>query len=131
MSAPGKTGVTTAKEFRGYQTREVRKVGYLITSIGMVSQRWYDGLPSDIQQAVVEEARAVHPELLEWTRNFYSEAARVWKEQSKDGWIDLMGEQRAAFRRRMEGVDEKVAQQGSAVREWLALLRAKSKQHAK
>lgn len=104
---------------------------YLITSIGMVSQKWYDGLPADLQQAVVEEGRAVHPELLDWTRNFHIEAAKVWKDQTKDGWIDLTPDQRAAFRKQMEGVDEKVGQQVAGVKEWLDLLRAKSKQHVR
>ncbi len=104
---------------------------YLITSIGVVSKKWYDGLPPDLQEAVVEEARAVHPELLPWTKNFYNEAATIWKEKTKDGWIELTADQRAAFRQRMEGVDEKVAAQVAGLKEWLGLLRAKSKQHAK
>lgn len=104
---------------------------YIITSIMTVSKKWYDGLPPDIQKAVVEEGTAVHPELLPWTKNFYDEAAKVWKEKTKDGWIELTAEQRAAFHKRMEGVDEKVAAQVAGVKEWLDLLRAKSKQHAK
>ncbi len=102
---------------------------YLITSIGVVSQKWYDGLPPDLQEAVLEEARAVHPELLPWTKNFYNEAATIWKEKTKDGWIELTADQRAAFRQRMAGVDEKVAGQVAGLKEWVDLLRAKSKQH--
>ncbi len=104
---------------------------YIITSIGYVSKKWYDGLPPDFQKAVVEEGRADHIALLDWTKNFYNEAVQVWKEKTKDGWIELTAEQRAAFRQRMEGVDEKVAQQVPGLKEWLDLLRAKSKQYAK
>ena len=104
---------------------------YIITSIGTVSKRWYDGLPPDLQQAVVEEGRAVHAELLDFTKNFYTEGVKTWKEKSKEGWIELTADQRAAFRRGMEGVDERVAPQVAGLKEWLDLLRAKSKQHAR
>jgi len=104
---------------------------YVITSIMTVSKKWFDTLPADLQKAVVEEGAAVQPELLPWTKNFYEEAVKVWKDKTKEGWIELTPEQRAAFRQRMEGVDEKVAAQVPGVKEWLDLLRAKSKQHVR
>ncbi len=104
---------------------------YIITSIAVISKKWHDGLPPDLQRVALEEGRAVHAELLDWTKNFYNEAAKTWKEKTKDGWIELTADQRAAFRQRMEGVDEKVAQQVAGLKEWLDLLRAKSKQYAK
>ncbi len=104
---------------------------YIITSILTVSKKWYDTLPADMQKAVDEEGRGVHAELLPWTKNFYEEGVKIWKDKTKEGWIELTAEQRAAFRARMEGVDEKVAAQVAGVKEWLDLLRAKSKQHTK
>jgi len=104
---------------------------YIITSILTISKKWYDTLPADLQKAVVEEGPAVHAELLPWTKNFYEEGVKLWKDKTKEGWIELTAEQRAAFRARMQGVDEKVAAQVPGVKEWLDLLRAKSKQHAK
>ena len=104
---------------------------YLITSLGFVSKKWYDGLSPELQRVVVEEGRAVHAELLDWTKNFYNEGVKTWKEKTKDGWIELTAEQRAAFHQRLQGVDEKVAAQIPGVKEWLDLLRAKSKQHLK
>lgn len=105
---------------------------YIITSIGTISKKWYDGLPADLKKIVDEEARAVHAELLPWTKNFYNQGVKVWKDRTKgEGWIELTADQRAAFRARMQGVDEKVAAQVAGVKEWLDLLRAKSKQHAR
>lgn len=104
---------------------------YTITSIGTVSKKWYDGLPPDLRRIVADEGRAVHAELLPWTKNFYNGAVKVWKDKTKEGWIELTAEQRAAFRKRMEGVDEKVASQVAGLKEWLDLLRAKSKEHAR
>ena len=76
---------------------------YLISSIGIVSKKWFDGLPPDLQGAILEEGRALHPELLPWAKNFYNESVTVWKEKTKDGWIELGPEQRDVFRKRMEG----------------------------
>ncbi len=104
---------------------------FIITSLGVVSKKWYDGLPPDLQKAVAEEGRAVHAELLPWTKDFYSEGVRVWKEKTREGWIELTADQRAVFRKRLEGVDGKVAAQEAGVKEWLDLVRAKSTQHAK
>ena len=101
------------------------------TGFGTVSKRWYDGLPAELQRAVIEEAMADQASLHEWTKNLYLEGEKVWKERTRDGWIELTGEQRAAFRQRMEGVADKVAAQIPAIKEWVDLLRAKAKQYAK
>jgi hypothetical protein len=79
----------------------------------------------------VEEGPPVHAELLAWIKINYNDSVRIWKEKTKDGWIELTAEQRAAFRARTEGVDEKVARQVAGLNELIDLLRAKSKQHAK
>ena len=104
---------------------------YFVTGFGTVSKRWYDGLPADLQRAVIEEAMGEQASLHEWTKNLYAEGEKVWKERTKDGWVDLSGEQRAAFRKRLEGVDEKVAAQFPVIKEWLDLLRAKAKQYVR
>lgn len=104
---------------------------YMVTVMGMVSKKWYDGLPPDLQQAVVEEGRADHAELLAFAKNHFNQSATTWEEKTKDGLIELTPEQRAAFRKRTEGVEEKVAEQFPVLKEWLELVRAKAKQHAK
>jgi C4-dicarboxylate-binding protein DctP len=104
---------------------------YIIHSTAIVSKKWLDGLPAELQKAVVEEGPPVHAELLAWIKINYNDSVRIWKEKTKDGWIELTAEQRAAFRARTEGVDEKVARQVAGLNELIDLLRAKSKQHAK
>jgi TRAP-type C4-dicarboxylate transport system substrate-binding protein len=100
---------------------------YFITSIGTISKKWFDGLPADIQRAVLEEGQAVQAELLDWTKNFYQRMETVWKEKAKEGWIELTAEQQSVFRKRLEGVDAKVAQEVPGLREWLDLLRARGR----
>ncbi len=104
---------------------------YTVTSMNMVSKKWYDALPADLQKAVVEEAQANHADLLAWTKDFYSAGIKLWQEKTRDGFIDLTTEQRDAFRKRMAGVDERVVEQVPGAKAWLELLRAKAKQHAK
>jgi TRAP-type transport system periplasmic protein len=99
---------------------------YFITSMATVSKKWLDGLPADIQKAVLEEARAPNAELLDWTKNFYQTAVNTWKEKSRDGWIDLTADQRAAFRAKLEGVDAAVSEV-PGLKDVLDLLRARAK----
>jgi hypothetical protein len=87
-------------------------------------------LPVTVQQSLLEEGRALHAELLDWTKNFYNEGVHTWKEQTKDCFVELTTDQRAAFRQRLEGVDQQVAAQVPGLKEWLDLLRTKAKQHA-
>ena len=104
---------------------------YMVTVMGMVSKRWYDALPVDLQRAVEEDGKADHADLLAFAKKQAADSAKIWKEKTQEGWIELTPEQRGAFRKRMEGVDEKVAAQVTGLKEWLDLVRAKSKQYAK
>ena len=61
----------------------------------------------------------------------HTEAVKTWQEQTRGGFVELTPDQQAAFRQRLEGVDEQVAAQGAGLKEWLDLSRTKSKQHAK
>jgi TRAP-type C4-dicarboxylate transport system substrate-binding protein len=99
---------------------------FFITSIGVVSKRWFDSLPPATQQALVKEARGLHKEMLEFTREANRKAQDVWKAGSKDGWIELTAEQRAAFRARIEGIDAKIMQDFPQVKEMLELVRRKA-----
>jgi TRAP-type transport system periplasmic protein len=103
---------------------------YVITAMLAISKKWYDTLPVTVQQTLLEEGRALHAELLDWTKNFYNEGVLTWKEQTKDSFVELTTDQRAAFRQRLEGVDQQVAAQVPGLKEWLDLLRTKAKQHA-
>ena len=100
---------------------------YFITSMGTVSKKWLEGLPADVQKAVLEEARGVQAELLDWTKNFYQTGVKTWKEKTRDGWVELTPDQRSAFRAKMGGVDAAVAEKVPGIKEWLDLLRAKAK----
>ena len=52
----------------------------MITSIGMVSQLWYDKLPPDLQRIIMEEGEAVQPELFKWGKAFVAKSFKIWKD---------------------------------------------------
>ena len=121
--------VTVFTTFKYYDVAKfhANKNHYFIAGMATVNKRWFDGLPPDIQQAVLEEGRAVQPEMLDWAKNFYQTGVGIWKEKTRDGWIELTADQHAAFRKRMEGVDAAMAERVPGIKEWLDLLRAKAK----
>jgi len=125
-------GLTVFAPFKYYDVAKyhTNTNHYIVTAMPTISKKWWDGLPADLQRIALEEARADNATLLEWTKNLYDEGVKIWKERTKDGFIELTAEQRAAFRARMEGVEEKVAPQVPGLKELLVLLRAKSKQYA-
>lgn len=127
-------GITVLSAFKYYDVVKwfTNTDHYLIQGIATVSKKWYDSLPPDLQRAVVEEGPAIHQELQGWLKSFYHDSARVWKEKTRDGWIELTTDQRAAFRQRIEGTEEKVAREEvPAVKDLLDLVRAKARQHAR
>jgi TRAP-type transport system periplasmic protein len=101
---------------------------FFISSIAVVSKRWFDGLPPTTQQALVKEARGLHKDMLEFARGAHQRAEATWKANAKDGWIELTPEQRAAFRQRVEGIDAKIVQEHPQVKEMLELVRRKAAQ---
>jgi len=124
-----KSGLAVFTTFKYYDVAKfhTNTNHYFITSIGTVSKKWFDAQPPEIQRAILEETRAVHAELLDWTKNFYQTAVNTWKEKTKEGWIELTADQRTAFQKQLEGVDGKVAQEVPALREWLDFVCARAR----
>jgi TRAP-type C4-dicarboxylate transport system substrate-binding protein len=102
---------------------------YYVTSIAIVNKRWLEGLPPNVRQAVVDEGRAIHAELLDVTKQANAAAEATWKERTKDGWIALTPEQRNAFRGRLEPIDAWIAQEHPPVKDLVELLRKKSREY--
>lgn len=55
----------------------------IIPEVMVVSKQWFDGLPADIQQILVEEGSAIEPGLLEYTKQAQEDARGIW--ESKGG----------------------------------------------
>ena len=50
----------------------------MVISMGLVSKRWFDGLPADLQKIIVEEGRNAQEGLLEWAIANLARANKVW-----------------------------------------------------
>ena len=101
---------------------------FFITSMAFVNKRWLDGLPASLKQVVLDEGRAIQAEILDVAKEKIGAAEAIWKQGSKDGWIELTAEQRQAFRARLEGVDARVIQENPSVKDLVELLRRKSRE---
>jgi TRAP-type transport system periplasmic protein len=49
-----------------------------IFSVAMLSRRWFDGLPADLQAQVMAAAKQAEAEVLPWTTNFIATQRKVW-----------------------------------------------------
>lgn len=99
---------------------------FTVTCMGLVNKRWLDGLPPNVRKAVLDEARAVQPDLIEVSRQMEVNAVAAWKQAAPDGWTDLTPEQKNAFRARLEGIDAKVLQENPGAREMVEFVRRKA-----
>jgi TRAP-type C4-dicarboxylate transport system substrate-binding protein len=52
-----------------------------IFSIAMLSKRWFDSLPADLQGIVMATANQVRGEVIPWSRDFLSQQRKVWTEK--------------------------------------------------
>ena len=100
---------------------------FTVTCMGLANKKWLESLPPNVQKALLEEARAVQPELIEVSRQMEVTAAATWKEHAKDGWMDLTPAQKQAFRSRFEGIDAKVVQEHPAAKEMVEFVRRKAR----
>jgi TRAP-type transport system periplasmic protein len=52
-----------------------------IFSIAMVSKRWFDGLPADLQSQVLSAAKQAGTETAPWASEFFTSQHKVWTER--------------------------------------------------
>jgi TRAP-type C4-dicarboxylate transport system substrate-binding protein len=49
-----------------------------IFSVAMLSKKWFDGLPADLQAAVRQTADETKSEVIPWSLTFLEEQRKVW-----------------------------------------------------
>ena len=75
----------------------------IIPEVMMVSKRWFDAQPADIKAILLEEGKALEPELNEWTLNAQAAARKLWQEKGGEV-ITLSAADHAEMIRRLAGV---------------------------
>jgi C4-dicarboxylate-binding protein DctP len=95
----------------------------------MVSKKWYDRLPADLQKAVVAEAQALIPVRLQWTKDYSKDSLDKMLARKDLQYHKLTKEEWAAFRDASLGVHRKYAElNGAKGAQYLERVKAKVEQ---
>lgn len=70
----------------------------VVTTLAVVSIKWMNTLPPDLQKAVVEEARDLHKEMLDFSKAKSDQFVKFWKRQPKNEFIELTAAERKEFK---------------------------------
>jgi TRAP-type C4-dicarboxylate transport system substrate-binding protein len=52
-----------------------------VTSIAVLSKKWVDGLPPDLQKIVRDDAAKVSKDIVPFINDFFDGQAKIWKDQ--------------------------------------------------
>lgn len=80
----------------------------------MVSKKWYDRLPPELQKAVVAEAQALIPVRLQWTKDYSKESLDKMRARSDVQYYKLTKQELSAFREASQPVHRKFAELNGA-----------------
>jgi TRAP-type C4-dicarboxylate transport system substrate-binding protein len=80
---------------------------YLITSVFFVNKGWYERLPADLQQLLVEQSKALQREMSQFSEERNAEALKLMRERPDNEVVELTPQQRDAFRATAPSVWEK------------------------
>jgi TRAP-type C4-dicarboxylate transport system substrate-binding protein len=75
------TSLTVASSFKMYSIAKyhTESVWQIHTSVAFVSKVWLDKLPADLRAIVMEEGKAVEPELFDWMVGHQKRAREEWE----------------------------------------------------
>jgi TRAP-type C4-dicarboxylate transport system substrate-binding protein len=73
--------VFTALQYQATAKYMIETHHAYVLSTAMVSKRWFDGLPADLQAAVMTTAKQVEGEVIPWSLDFLVSQRKVWVEK--------------------------------------------------
>src|SRR5882757_9717655 len=79
---------------------------YVLT-IAVVSKRWFDGLPADLQTAVMTTAKPVEGEIIPWSQDFLVSQRKVWVDKGGE-MVPLPEAERKELMQKMSTVGEDI-----------------------
>jgi TRAP-type C4-dicarboxylate transport system substrate-binding protein len=78
-----------------------------IFSIAVLSKRWFDGLPADLQTLVMDAAKQAEGELKQWSLDFNASQRKVWTEKGGE-LIALPDAEQAELMAKIGGVGDDI-----------------------
>jgi TRAP-type transport system periplasmic protein len=86
-----------------------------IFSIAMVSKRWFDGLPADLQSQVISAAKQAGAETTPWASEFFASQHKVWTERGGET-IVLPAADRAELMAKMTPIGDDIVKTKPALK---------------
>ena len=113
-----RTGITIFTTFKYYdlvKTITMADGDGMIFSLFYVSKNWFDRLPKDVQQLVLDTAKALEPEMNRYTIDLNRKAEEVWKSHGGEV-IRLTGKDQVEFEKLMRAAAEEVAEKNPRIK---------------
>jgi TRAP-type C4-dicarboxylate transport system substrate-binding protein len=128
-----RTGMTIFTTFKYYDiVKNVTMVDGdgMIFSMFYLSKRWFDGLPKDVQQLVLDTSKALEPEMNQWSVDLNLKAESEWK--ARGAQIHrITGSDQAEFQKRMQAAADEVAKKNPRIKDAYELMAQRAKATAK
>lgn len=128
-----RTGLTIFTTFKYYDlVKTVTLVDgeSMIFSMFYVSKKWFEGLPKDLQKVLADTAKALEPEMNQYTIDLNRKAEDEWKAKGGE-IIRITGADQAEFQKRMRAGADEVAQKNPRIKEAYDLMVDRAKATAK
>jgi TRAP-type C4-dicarboxylate transport system substrate-binding protein len=105
--ALGSLPVFAALQYQGSARYMTETFHSYIFSVAMLSKRWFDGLPADLQAAVLSTARQVQGEVLPWSLDFLVSQRKAWTDKGGE-IITLSPADHAELMRQMRPIGDDI-----------------------
>jgi TRAP-type C4-dicarboxylate transport system substrate-binding protein len=128
-----RTGMTIFTTFKYYDlVKTVTQVDGegMIFSMFYVGKNWFDRLPKDVQKAIVDTAKALEPEMNQYTIDLNRKAEEEWKARGGE-IIRITGRDQAEFEKRMRAGADEVAQKNPRIKDAYELMAERAKATSK
>jgi TRAP-type C4-dicarboxylate transport system substrate-binding protein len=128
-----RTGMTIFTTFKYYdlvKTVTMADGDGMIYSMFYVGKNWFDRLPKDVQKAVLDTAKALEPEMNQYTIDLNRKAEEEWKARGGE-IIRITGSDQAEFEKRMRAGADEVAQKNPRIKDAYELMAARAKATSK
>lgn len=124
-----RTGMTIFTTFKYYdlvKTVTVLDGDGMIYSMFYVAKNWFDRLPTDVQKLLADTAKALEPEMNQYTIDLNRKAEEEWKARGGE-IIRITGRDQAEFEKRMRAAADEVAQKNPRIKDAYELMAERAK----
>jgi TRAP-type transport system periplasmic protein len=128
-----RTGMTIFTTFKYYDlVKTVTQVDGegMIFSMFYVGKNWFDRLPKDVQKVVLDTAKALEPDMNQYTIDLNRKAEEEWKARGGE-IIRITGRDQVEFEKRMRAGADEVAQKNPRIKDAYELMAERAKATSK